>query len=122
MWQQSAPTRQIPVATTGTGGPEALPATVLDLHPRSIISFGNERDVDLGGVRPVLAQVPLVDEATRWIPDHDLTPVELIAGGRPFEDPAALPRLKYHLEPRLRRHAVAYGPPAGGSSGPDREC
>src|ERR1700754_4964108 len=93
MWQENLPTGLVALAQGRALGAQALPARVLDLDPGAL-AFVHEQDLDLGRVRPVLAEMPAVAETVGWIPAADLAPVVLGAVGSTLEDPATDPGLQ----------------------------
>src|SRR3954469_22717766 len=72
---------------------EALPAAVDDRHGGSL-GRRRERDLDLGRVLAVEAQVPEAPQAARRLPVEHLAPLVLDARRRALGDPPAGPRLR----------------------------
>ena len=97
---------------------EPLPAAMLD-RDRGAVAVRHERDLDLGGVAAVEAQVPEVDEPVRRLPGEHFAPVVLDALRRALVDAPA--RLEDHAQPRLAGDRVPVRPPAARLLRPQRE-
>ena len=110
MREERRPAAVVAVAPGLALGAERLPAAMLDLDEGGRVAALDEPDLDLGRVGSVAAEVPQVDEPARWLPGGDLAPFVLDAGGRPFVDPAAGPRLS--ARPRRPARPTPCGRPA----------
>src|SRR4051812_37259154 len=86
MWDEPGPAALVARAPVGPLRAEALPPAVDD-RDRRAVRGGDERDLDLGGVGAVEAQVPEVAQPAGWLPVEHLAPVVLDAGRRALVDP-----------------------------------
>jgi FAD-linked oxidoreductase len=119
---EPVPAAAVALAALGAERAEALPAAVHDRHRRAVPRrLGRERDLDLGGVGAVEAQVPQVGKSARRLPGDDLAPVVLGAVGRALVDAPARARLERHGQVGVRGDRVAVRPPQRGARGPHVE-
>src|SRR5256885_8829854 len=102
-------------------GPKALPAPMLDLHPRRRFTTAVESDLDLGRVGSISADVPGIPEPARRLPQGDLTPFHFVTVGRALEDPPTRAPLEDDLQSALAGHRMRARPPARGAPGPEIE-
>src|ERR1700694_2387876 len=94
---------------------------MFDLHPRLIGALVVEADLDFGGVGSIGPDVPEVAKSPRWVPNRDLTPFHLPAGGGSFEDPYTRAALEDDLDTRVGGRRVGSRPPTRRPLRPDIE-
>src|SRR5437879_2896404 len=110
MRQQRRPASNVAVAPLGRVGTEALPAAMLDLHPRTAAQIV-ECDLDFGRVGAIASQVPLIDQSPRRFPHADLTPLVLHTSLSTLEDASTRACFEHHLQAVLTRERVIRRPP-----------
>jgi hypothetical protein len=122
VWQEPVPPAGVRVAPPPALGAQPLPAMVVDLQHGAADSTMDERQLDVGRVGPVAADVPQVAEAVRRLPAGHLSPVDFATGGRPFVDLAPRPAFQHDQRARLAGRGVARRPPPVDPPRPGVEC